>query len=306
VALGFSRVEGELLGPSGATVSRSVVTHHLDVRPKNCGGTINSPPTTSGFPGLTGGSINLGNADVLGDVNGNILCTACAGINIAQEINKLPGSTVNGNLFSGALPLPPIPEPPPGLPAPSASMDITSSTTISSGSDNNGRCIVVAPVTSCRINNIDLQGGNASLTFNTSPGEQIRVYLSGSIQLSGQQRIIHGGTSSQLSIFGNPADSDNSNDQSITLNGGANAINAFIYLPDGNVGVNGGSSTPDFRGAIWAKSFGVGTSNSNRIDIRIPDDMGRQLQDTLGDSFNVSIRDFTAAGTSFWSSHVSQ
>ena len=97
----------------------------------------------------------------------------------------------------------------------------------------------------------------------------------------------------------------------LVISGGSAAVNAFVYMPDACVGINGGSTSPDLRGGIWANRYGGGGSggcgsSSNNGDIQIPDDMGGLLTNSLGDSFNVSIRDFAGAGITAWSSSTSQ
>jgi hypothetical protein len=250
------------------------------------------------------GSISLGNADVLGTISGNILCLLCKSTTastLANEVNQGPNSIVNGNIFGGQIPLPPIPAPP--ALTPSTGPAINNSQTFTAGSVNNGACLVSSGTTFCRISSVNLNGGNKTLTFNTTAGP-MRVYVSGNFNVSGNARMIHTGTPDKLSIFGNPADSISTNDQSVILSGGSSAINAFIFMPDANVGINGGSSTPDLLGAIWSKTFGVAGSSSNNADIQVPDGMGGLLTDSLGDSFNISIRDYSAAGTSYWSSYT--
>lgn len=295
---GKLRVQGTLKNQSGQVIATSVVNHHLDVRPKNCGGTFNTPPTSSGFPGLTANTMNLGNNDVLGAVNGNILCIDCAGEDLSKETSQLRNSIVNGTFFSGSISLPPIPEPPSGFP--SSSTNITNTTTITAGSTNGGACAVDSGVTSCRIGRINLKG-KQSLTVNTSRGGSVRLYLYEDINISGNTRLIHNNSPEKLSIFGMNTSIAG---QSITISGGSSAINAFIQAPNARVGINGGSSNPDFVGTIWAKEFDG--SSSNNVELVIPDDMGRRLTTEFGDTFNVSLKDFSAAGTSFWSAHSSQ
>lgn len=301
---GKLRVKGLLKDQNGNTKATSVISQHINIQPKNCGGLFNAPPTSSGFPGLVGGSISLGNADVLGTISGNILCLSCTSTTaagLANEVNQGPNSVVNGNIFGGQIPLPSIPAPPTSTPTTGPA--VNNSATFTAGSNNNGACLVSSGTTYCRISSVDLNGGNKTLTFNTLAGP-IRVYVSGSFKVSGNARIIHTQTPDKLIIFGNPADSISANDQTVVLSGGSSAINAFIFMPDANVGINGGSSTPDLLGAIWAKTFGVAGSSSNNADIQVPDGMGGLLTDSLGDSFNISIRDYAAAGTSYWSSYT--
>ncbi|BAY52446.1 hypothetical protein NIES2134_124840 [Thermostichus vulcanus NIES-2134] len=153
------------------------------------------------------------------------------------------------------------------------------------------------------VDNIDLQGSE-TLQFNTT-NYPIRLYVSGNITLSGQagiQNICDSdsstcgtganmglprqiGTPDRLRIYGNPPDPSNaSTDQAFTLSGGATAGSLFVYAPDAEVGINGGSSDPDIFGAVWAKEWNG--SSSNNAEIRVPD----RLPEALGGEYaNASI-----------------
>lgn len=307
---GTLKVKGEISDSSGSVLASSIITTGIQVVPKNCGGRITTPPTTSGFPGLIGSTINLGGNDVTGQINGNILCLSCTGTSQAQlssEIGQGPQSVVNGTLFAGSIPLPPIPQPPATLP--NTGVVITTTTTFTAGQSNGGACVVVSGVTYCRIASVNLSGSQ-SLTFNTSSGP-MRVYFDGDLSLSGQAAIAHSGSPQNLVFFGLPADQNAGYQQTFVISGGSSAVNAFVYMPDGCVGINGGSTSPDLRGGIWANRYGGGGSggcgsSSNNGDIQVPDDMGGLLTTSLGDSFNVSIRDFAGAGITAWSSSTSQ
>ena len=300
---GILSVTGKV-NQSGRTAATSTVTASIQVVPKNCGGTITTPPTTSGFPGLIGLGVSLGNNDIYGTVNGNILCMTCTGTTQAQlssQVNQLSQSTVNGSLFGGSIPLPPIPSTPSNFPA--TGEDIKSTKTYTSGTSNGGFCVTPTNenVTYCRIKSINLKSSD-TLTFVGTSTTPMRVYIDEDVSMSGNSRIIHNGSPENLAIFGHAADSNSSNDQQFVLNGGSTATSAFIYMPDGCVGINGGSSNPDLIGAIWAKQYGETCgSSSNNGDILIPDGMGGLLTNTLGDTYNVSIRDFAAAGIKSWS-----
>ena len=307
---GSLKVTGRLTNGAGSTLATSIISTKIQVVPKNCGGRITTPPTTSGFPGLIGTTINLGGNDVIGQINGNILCLSCTGTTQAQlsvEIGQGPQSVVNGTLFAGSIPLPPIPQPPAGLTNSGATINNT--TTFSSGQSNGGFCVVQSGITSCRIASVTLSGSK-SLTFNTSAGP-MRVYFDGDLSLSGQAVIIHTGSPENLIFFGLAADQNPSYRQTFVINGGSSAVNAFVYMPDACVGINGGSNSPDLRGGIWANRYGGGGSggcgsSSNNGDIQVPDNMGGLLTDSLGDNFNVSIRDFAGAGITAWSTSTSQ
>lgn len=304
------KVRGEISNPAGAVIASSTITTRLQIVPKNCGGRITTPPTTSGFPGLLGNTINLGGNDVNGQINGNILCLSCTGTNPSQlsaQIGQGPQSVVNGTLFGGSIPLPPIPLPPANLTSNGAI--ITTSRTFTAGQSNGGACVVESGITYCRIASVNLSGSQ-SLSFNSSYGP-MRIYFDGNLVLSGNALIAHNGSPQNLVFFGVESDQNAGYQQSFVISGGSAAVNAFIYMPDACVGINGGSVSPDLRGGIWANHYGGGGSggcgsSSNNGDIQVPDMMGSLLTSSLGDNFNVSIRDFAAAGTTAWSTSTSQ
>lgn len=307
---GTLKVRGQISDAAGSVIASSIITTGIQVVPKNCGGRITTAPTTSGFPGLIGSTINLGGNDVTGQINGNILCLSCTGTSQAQlsaEIGQGTQSVVNGTLFAGSIPLPPIPQPPTTLT--NTGVTITNTTTLTAGQTNGGACVVESGITYCRIASVSLSGSK-SLTFNTSSGP-MRIYFDGDLNLSGQAVIAHSGSPQNLVFFGLPADQNSNYRQTFVVSGGSSAVNAFVYMPDGCVGINGGSTSPDLRGGIWANRYGGGGSggcgsSSNNGDIQVPDDMGGMLTNSLGDSFNVSIRDFAGAGITAWSSSTSQ
>ena len=94
----------------------------------------------------------------------------------------------------------------------------------------------------------------------------VRLYLLGDITLSGNDSLISqtgtGTKATKLGIFGLPENSDN---QTVTLNGQGRIDNAWLYFPDGTVTINGGANDPtctdgdcsggDIHGAVWAAEF---------------------------------------------------
>ncbi|HIK35982.1 MAG TPA: hypothetical protein IGQ15_09925 [Thermosynechococcus sp. M98_K2018_005] len=149
-----------------------------------------------------------------------------------------------------------------------------------------------------RINNINLSG-NSRVTFNTTR-YAIRLYVSGNISLSGNAGIDNTcspnsstcgtganmglpdnvGTPDRLRIYGNPPDPTNARpDQRFTLSGGSRVGSVFVYAPDAEVGINGGSRDPDIFGAVWAKTWNG--SSSNNAELRVPD----RLPEALGGDY---------------------
>jgi hypothetical protein len=141
------------------------------------------------------------------------------------------------------------------------------------------------------VNSITLNGSN-TVTINSTTG-RVRFYVSGDVTLSGNAGIQHTGTPDRFAIFGTGGVS-----QSITISGGASTTSAFIHAPNATVGINGGSSDPDVKGAVWARVWNG--SNSNNAEIRVPDNMPELLRSAFGSSFDLRTLKASTAPTS-WS-----
>ena len=288
------RMRGERLKTSnGAIGATAIVEETLEIKPKDCSGSYGEATSTSGFPGLLGQFINMGNNDIKGKLSGNVLCLQCYSgsqydsLTEAQKealINAGPQSEIDGQIFAGPIDLPPVPTPPDSLAALYANPpSITASTTIVGGSTKasellNGACVVMPaasttdqPITHCVVNSISLSG-NKTLTVNTSGGP-VRIYVTGAeAKFTGQAAITHlpaTASAASLGLFGRPIDPTNLfTDQNVLLAGGATTTRLWAYFPDGNVGINGGSKESavcdasgectggDINGAIWAKTWG--------------------------------------------------
>ena len=295
-----------LLTSGGITTVRATafVDEEISILPKNCNVPVNQPSTSSGFPGLLAETVSLGNNDVFGSVNGNVLCTTCdPNQTIAQlstQMHLLNNGIVSGNLFGGQIAMPPVPTYPADLPQVTP-VDINESTTFNAGSTNNGACQVDSQgITHCKIGSINLSG-NKVFTIHSAGSKGIRLYVAGNISLSGAAAILHTNAAAgpaSLGIFGKDRTASANCSQQVTIGGGSSATEAFLYFPDGCVGINGGSSNPDIRGAVWARTFN-GSSSSN-AEIEVPDDMGSKLFTTYGSSFGLGIREFAALGVNKW------
>jgi hypothetical protein len=269
------------------------------------------------FPGLYASqSITLGNNDVL-KVSGetgrsaNVICGGCtipttsssscvisasttAGIITDPEdsMGAGPNSDIDGQAIIAQLTLPAIPPAPPsGAGRNVISGNITSARTFPDPSlgdtkDANGVYHYV-------INEINLSGKN-NLIINTTSSESVRFYVSGDVSFSGQASIVHTGTPDRLAIFGTGGTS-----QKITLSGGSTAPNVFVYAPNATVGINGGSSTPDFRGAVWGRVWNG--SSSNNAEIEVPDNMPDLLRTTFGGTFTAGARSNAPSAPTSWS-----
>jgi hypothetical protein len=283
------------------------------------------------FPGLLAQSITLGNNDVFGTVNGNVICTNAnncqvpadqcvngqpTNAGLRQAVHALNNSIIEGTIAVNKIELPPFPTPPP-------TVNPSGNPPVNEGAYNLGdigemtlprpddRPYVDTSLPeghpdriyyAYRVNNINLSGNNNNLTINTSRWP-VRLFVSGNISLSGKAGIRNTcspdsdtcgilanmglpsgiGTPDRLRIYGNPPDPNNAvTDQQFTLSGGSTAGSLFVYAPDARVGINGGSSSPDIFGAVWAKEWNG--SNSNKAEIHVPD----RLPEALGEAYQNS------------------
>ena len=284
---------------------------------------IVSDPLAGSFAGLyASNSISLGNNDImkaLGSGNtgssANVICKNCtvppsqcsasgptqAGLESA--VNKGSNSVVDGKIFIGDPQLPAVPTSPTNTCSSTSGAACSLSISSVSSGMTLPRAIDVTNRTTWQIapsepyhyvvNSINLSG-NDVITVNTSTAP-VYLYVSGNVSLSGYGGIAHTGSPERLRLYGKPADTNNSNDQSITVSGGSSTSNMFIYAPDATVGINGGSSDPDIQGAVWAKTWNG--SSSNNAEIRVPDNMPF----LLGGSFsNVGMQVYRSVNLSKW------
>ncbi len=306
--IGRIRVQGErILNLNGAESTRAAayVDQELSILPKNCDVPVNTPSDKSGFPGLLAETISLGNNDIFGDVNGNVLCTTCdpnqTRTQLAAAMGLQNNGNVAGNLFGGQIAMPPVAQFPSNAPInPSAaSTAINDTFTLNSGSDNGGRCFTDSQATThCKVSSITLKGSE-TLTVNTTGSSRIQMYVDGNITIGGNTSLIHNGSPTALAIFGRPRSNNSTCSQTVTIGGGGSTINLFLFMPDACVGINGGSGTPDIQGAVWARQYQG--SNSNNADIRVPDNMGSVIFTAFGSGYALGIREFAALGTNRWS-----
>ena len=146
-----------------------------------------------------GKTIDLGNNDVEGSVNGNVLCTKCDPNLTQTQLEDMMGiqnnGIVEGNLFGGQIAMPDPPSYPTESGVNPSDLDsaINESTTINADEDNGGRCHTVTTevtedsgvpdspilrtikITHCKVSSITLSGTDA-LTINTStrqPGQAL-------------------------------------------------------------------------------------------------------------------------------------
>jgi len=301
------RVQGEkILTPNGNEAIRASadIDQELSVLPKNCNVPVNTPSEQSGFPGLLAEKISLGNNDIFGDVNGNVLCTTCdpnqSRAQLAAAMGLQNNGNVDGNLFGGQIAMPPVapfPSNAPINPQPALSA-IDGTFTLDAGSSNGGRCFTDAQsITHCKISSITLKGSE-TLTVNTSGNSRIQLYVDEDITIGGNTSLIHSGSPSALAIFGKPRSTSSTCSQNVTIGGGGSTINVFFFMPDACLGINGGSGTPDIQGAVWTREYKG--SNSNNADIRVPDNMGSIIFTSFGSGYALGIREFAALGTNRW------
>lgn len=279
---GKLKVTGERLRENGEVMAIATVEQTFDVKPKPCDARFGDPATSSGFPGLLGWTVNLGNNDVKGVTSGNVLCILCTVANPSRAdgtytreeteaaVEALPNSDVDGKIFIGNISMPNAPDFPASLLPYVSAQSINSNRTITASSttttsaatsNNSGMCATDTsnpPVTHCLVSSITLNG-QSILSIDSSAGP-VRLYVSGNISAGGKTGLAHDGEPGRLGIFGNPISSDSRcssdpsfSNQSITLAGTskpAKAANLFAYFPCGTTGINGGAQatadcTPD-------------------------------------------------------------
>jgi hypothetical protein len=320
-------MKGERLFSNNTVAATSIVEETIDIKPKSCTNSFGEPPVTSGFPGLLGQQVVLGNNDIFGTLSGNVLCLQCYEGDQPESLSREQQETeigmnnngfVAGQIFLGPIDLPPVPEPPAGLSF-DVPVSVTSSTTFSAG-QNTGACRVEqkadgTSITHCVVNDISLNSKNEILTVDTTAGD-VRIYVRGTEAVfTGGAAIKHippESSTSSLGLFGNPIDPDNTTtDQLVRLAGASTANALWAYFPDGNVGINGGSKESadcdadgectggDIYGAIWAKVWNG--SSSNVAQLVVPADIGTQLFNRFGPQYALGIRDYIALGVSHWS-----
>jgi hypothetical protein len=265
---------------------------------------------SNGFPGLYAlTSINLGNNDVLkvtGEtgVSANVICRNCTVTNpttncsattgqptdaaVSAAIGQGSQSVIDGEAMIASLDLPTVPTPPA-----SGSTGRYDITTITSGTTfpRSGDVADANGVYHYVISSITLNGSD-TVTINSTAG-RVRFYVSGNVSLSGNAGFAHTGTPDRFAIFGTGGTS-----QSITISGGSSTTSAFVYAPNATVGINGGSSDPDLKGAVWGRVWNG--SSSNNAEIRVPDNMPELLRAAFGSSYDLRTLKASTAPSS-WS-----
>ena len=310
------KVEGRSLYSNSSNITtraEAFLLQEVNITPKACDN------AQGGFPGLLGESVNLGNQDVEGDINGNVICTTCdpnqSQTELEQNINLKKKGVVAGEVFGGQLY---IDDPPvfPGFPsdyattygvAPcsSGSCDVTTATTITAGQSNGGRCIFDSSknITHCKVDNILLSGSDVLTIDGTTgtPPQNIQFYVDGDIDTGGNTGIEHAGNSTNFSIFGPKRSESTTCTQNVLIGGTSQSLNAFLHMPDACAGINGGGNAdPNFFGAMWVREYGSIGSASNVGNIGVPDDMGSQICIKFGINYCVGIREYAARGSNRW------
>jgi hypothetical protein len=271
------------------------------------------------FPGLLATDINLGNNDVLGSVAGNVICTSTVECpvpsnqcvagqptqdGLRQSIGAQNNGVVQGKIYVKDMTWPPLPQLSPSAPRTANLSNINDSLTLPRPGDT----AVTAPDgTEAYVYNVGSVSlsGNKTLTINSSD-KPVYFFLTGNMSMSGNASLNHipptdrlqanggDGAPERFRIYGNPSDNNSANDQQLTLSGGANTANLFIYAPDATTGINGGSSNPDIRGAVWTKKWNG--SSSNVAEIQVPDNMPQLLGGVFA---NFDVGDQTTAATNW-------
>lgn len=317
---GVLRVEGTRISPdNGTQLAKSQIEEEFAVKYKDC------TPKALNAIALLGESVNVGSTSVKEagtSTPGNVLCTGCLS---TTEMNI--GSGAIGNFLYGPFPMPAVPTMPAGLQPwdislnPAAITKDPSSAQIFAGQNRSisGKqvCLVDTDgVTHCRIGSVKLNGSDAATLkiiypSSTSAVREVRLYTDGAIGLGGNASVcqaIADGTSNppctsdpssvglstmSLQWFG----SSTCTKQDVKLNGGGNALNMFVYFPCGDVVINGGSNSPDVRGAVWTKTY---DSSGSNVDIDAPPDLLSELQKRFGSQFSLSLKRPVAIGVNRW------
>lgn len=265
---GVIRVRGDRTRTNShnSSSASAIIDHHVEVKAKPCERRLTERFSEGTFPGLLADTVDLGNNDVVGDPSANVYCTTCLD---KTDIGRKTGSVVDGDLFAGAINLPPVPLFPeslrqyvsPGDLYLSGQQELTigpakkALTSFNPVGDNfnfnhpgpNPMCVTDENmVTHCLVNDINLTGkGNVKVDTGKDPSSgkgtlPVRIYLEGNIKSNGKPTIENTANSTSLSIFGTSSCTTTPT-QKITLGGGAQT-KAFIYAPCAEVGINGGSS----------------------------------------------------------------
>lgn len=271
---GKLKATGERLSSDGSRVlATASVEQTFDVKPKPCDARFGETATSSGFPGLLGWTVNLGNNDIRGVTSGNLLCLLCTVSSPSRSdgtytqaeseraVGALSNSDIDGKIFLGSISTPDVPQFPTNLlqyvnsQAINKPRTITATSTPTTGNtttSNNGMCATDSnnpPITHCLISSVNLSGKDI-LTVDSSAGP-VRLYITGDVSAGGSAGIRHDGEPGRLGLFGRPISSDDrcsSNasftNQSVTLAGTSQpskAANLFAYFPCGTMGINGGA-----------------------------------------------------------------
>ena len=300
----YLRVKGSASNATNTTTATAILEQKVQIIPKK-------QDSCSGFPGLglwASKKIRMRNNDIYGTF-GNITCSNCnndipsnygcslstSSLNSFTEadkecaINGKNNMNVDGDIFIGPKDFPPVPTLPSSLNA-IAAANITSDTTLLSRSNDpsdllDGSCVVESNIVHCKVDTINISGGDYFTIDNTSSDRSVRIYVSGDVTVSGNSKIEAVPLTecpTRVGLFGNPADADDTNDQEVKVSGNSKINNTFVYFPDAKVGVNGGGDVAyscnngdcdggNFHGTVWAKEWGY--SAGNKVRITVPSNM---------------------------------
>jgi hypothetical protein len=314
--IGEFKVEGQSINSNNDQIIVRATTHlrqDTTIVPKGCRG------AQGGYPGLLGETIDLGNVDVLGEINGNVVCLSCdpnqTQAQLEEDIGLKNRGVVEGQIFGGNISMP---EPPsfPGFPSDyfdtyniqpaitDASNLIDGNITLTAGTSNGGRCFTDGSnITHCLVSSISLSGGE-KLIINTdiggTPPPSMRIYVSGDLVTDGTSGLVHTGSPVDLAIFGLPYNSEaESCSQNLEISGTSAALSAFIFMPDACAGINGGgNANPNVYGSVWTRDYRRSLTNAG--ELVVPDDMGSLVCARFGINFCIGIREYAARGAQNW------
>ncbi|QDZ38811.1 hypothetical protein FRE64_01985 [Euhalothece natronophila Z-M001] len=246
--------------------------------------TIPVQPVEDGAPGLYVNKANLSN----NQIEGNLLLRDCDLDSEDSDINL-------ENIKKGDAKADPLAEFPPLPKLPDVYNEFNNGITSSSfsGNDrtlqlprsddkadaNNVYHYLLGTTGGNNGNSINLRGGGREIII--TPGEKVRFYLQGNVDMKGNARLIHDCDDvkdckpENFQIYGGDG-SDTYKDgktKSFCLSGGS-TVDAFIFAPEANVAVNGGAnneandgtndtSGQGITGSVWAKSWNQDPDGNN-------------------------------------------
>lgn len=268
-------VKGQV--PVGGASSESRVQQTFKIKPKD-----------STFVAVLGtDDIDIGNNDVRGTY-GNVACTNTTKCPVTcpysttsakTAIGALGSANVDGKIYIGSIPTPTFPT----MPTVWSGTGTVPTTpfTISLGNYTTNNTTLVFPRSSDFTNHIagtpyhysigTMNANGFNITINTiknattnPTGDPLYFWVSENIDMGGSSQLNHNNSNnpSAFRIYGTGTTTSN---QVIKVASGASDVDAFIFAPNAQVGING---TGTINGIVYAKSFGeVGANGGAAVNV---------------------------------------